>query len=198
MPDVGSSVWPSQSSSFKLQLSATASGASQVVRPVAVQVRLPPHEPAAEVELQAVAPDRDDAGFMLFDTVLAFDHVRHRILIIANARITGGEDLESLYQFACAKIDFAERELERALSTPRVRRDEPVTFTSNLTQERFETMVRTAKEYIAAGDIYQVVLSQRFEADVVATPFTVSVRSCSSGTACANVEYLRPSNRMCS
>ena len=40
---------------------------------------------------------------MLFDTVLAFDHVRHRILIIANARITGDEDLESLYQFACAQ-----------------------------------------------------------------------------------------------
>ena len=53
---------------------------------------------------------------MLFDTVLAFDHVRHRILIIANARISGDEDLESLYQFACAKIDFVERELERTLS----------------------------------------------------------------------------------
>ena len=43
---------------------------------------------------------------MLFDTVLAFDHVRHRILLIANARVTPGESLESLYQFARAKIDF--------------------------------------------------------------------------------------------
>ena len=50
----------------------------------------------------------DMAGFMMFDTVLAFDHVQHRLLIIANARITGDEDLESLYQFACAKIDFLE------------------------------------------------------------------------------------------
>src|SRR5437867_4176684 len=58
----------------------------------------------------------DEAGFMLFDTVLAFDHVRHRILIIANARISGDEDLESLYQFACAKIEFLQRELERNLS----------------------------------------------------------------------------------
>ena len=64
----------------------------------------------------------DEAGFMLFDTVLAFDHVRHRILIIANARITGDEDLESLYQFACAKIEFVERELERTLSKPPARR----------------------------------------------------------------------------
>ena len=59
------------------------------------------------------------AGFMVFDTVLAFDHVRHRILIIANARITADDDLESLYQFACAKIQFLERELERGLSHER-------------------------------------------------------------------------------
>ena len=60
----------------------------------------------------------DDAGFMLFDTVLAFDHVKHRILIIANARISPDEDLRALYQFACAKIQFLERELERGLSQP--------------------------------------------------------------------------------
>src|SRR5215207_3153982 len=69
------------------------------------------------VTLQA-GEEQDEAGFMLFDTVLAFDHVRHRILIIANARITGDEDLESLYQFALAKIEFVERELERTLSKP--------------------------------------------------------------------------------
>src|SRR5499426_1685229 len=60
----------------------------------------------------------DQAGFMLFDTVLAFDHVQHRILIIANARVTADDDLESLYNFACAKIQFLERELERNLSVP--------------------------------------------------------------------------------
>ena len=64
----------------------------------------------------AATPAEDDAGFMLFDTVLAFDHVKHRILIIANARITADEDLRALYQFACAKIQFLERELERGLS----------------------------------------------------------------------------------
>ena len=55
---------------------------------------------------------------MVFDTVLAFDHVQHRILIIANARITPDDDLEALYQFACTKIDFLERELRRDLSHP--------------------------------------------------------------------------------
>jgi anthranilate synthase component 1 len=99
--------------------------------------------------------------------------VRHRILIIANARITGDEDLESLYQFACARIEFVERELERTLSRP-ARADAPaLDVTSNVSRDQFEQMARTAKEYIAAGDIYQVVLSQRFETPLHADPFTV-------------------------
>jgi anthranilate synthase component 1 len=119
------------------------------------------------------ADGADPAGFMVFDTVLAFDHVQHRILIIANARITADDDLESLYQFACAKIQFLERELERNLSHLRQAADHGLELRSNHTRERFEEQVRAAKEYIAAGDIYQVVLSQRFEADVAADPFTV-------------------------
>ena len=115
----------------------------------------------------------DDAGFMLFDTVLAFDHVKHRILIIANARVTAEEDLNALYQFACAKIQFLERELERGLSQPESRSGAPPTMRSNMERETYEAGVRSIKERIAAGDIYQAVLSQRFEADVTADPFTV-------------------------
>ena len=116
---------------------------------------------------------REEAGFMLFDTVLAFDHVQHRILLIANARISGDEDLRSLYQFACAKIEFLERELERALSLKRPNGGDGINLTSNMAQEAYESIVRKAKEHIAAGDIYQVVLSQRFEAEVGADAFTV-------------------------
>src|SRR5262252_8812157 len=57
-------------------------------------------EPAVRLEKPQV--DRDQAGFMMFDTVLAFDHVKHRILAIANARLRPGADLRSLYDFACA------------------------------------------------------------------------------------------------
>jgi anthranilate synthase component 1 len=117
--------------------------------------------------------DGDAAGFMLFDTVLAFDHVQHRILLIANARISGEEDLQSLYQFACARIEFLERELDRALSIVRESNPKPLELTSNVTQPEFEQMVRRAKEHIAAGDIYQVVLSQRFETELGVDPFTV-------------------------
>jgi anthranilate synthase component I len=116
---------------------------------------------------------QDEAGFMLFDTVLAFDHVRHRILIIANARITGDENLESLYQFACTRIDFVQRELERGLSHVQPPAPTPLDVSSNVSRDEFERMVRTAKEHIAAGDIYQVVLSQRFEARIGTDPFMV-------------------------
>jgi anthranilate synthase component 1 len=123
------------------------------------------------VTLQPTTDVEDQAGYMLFDTVLAFDHVRRRILIISNARISGGDDLESLYQFARARIEFVERELERTLSRPVAAERSPVEISSNVTRDRFESMVRTAKEHIAAGDIYQVVLSQRFETRFDADPF---------------------------
>jgi anthranilate synthase component 1 len=99
--------------------------------------------------------------------------VQHRILIIANARITPEDDLESLYEFACTKIDFLERELRRDLSHPHAKAGKSIEVKSNIPRERFLEMVKTAKEYIAAGDIYQVVLSQRFEAEITADPFTV-------------------------
>jgi anthranilate synthase component 1 len=125
------------------------------------------------VTLQATTDEQEEAAFMLFDTVLAFDHVRHRILIIANARITGDDDLESLYQFACDRIGFVERELERTLSKAPPSEGGSLEVSSNVSKPEFEQMVRTAKEHIAAGDIYQVVLSQRFEAPLSADPFTV-------------------------
>jgi anthranilate synthase component I len=127
-----------------------------------------PREPGDSRE-----PSGDDAGFMLFDTVLAFDHVKHRILIIANARVTADEDLSALYQFACAKIQFLERELERGLSQPAPGGRKAPEVRSNLTREMYEAGVRTIKERIAAGDIYQAVLSQRFEAKVEAEPLTI-------------------------
>ncbi|HXT69852.1 MAG TPA: anthranilate synthase component I [Vicinamibacterales bacterium] len=128
-------------------------------------------EPSVKLDKPQV--DRDKAGFMVFDTVLAFDHVKHRILAIANARLRAGEDLHALYDFACAKIDFLERELERNLS--RARRPEPASLEikANQTREEFEGGVRAIQQDIAAGEVYQAVLSQRFDVQVEASPFDV-------------------------
>jgi anthranilate synthase component I len=128
-------------------------------------------EPA--VRLSKALPDRDQAGFMVFDTVLAFDHVKHRILAIANARVRAGEDLRALYEFAGAKIDFLERELERNLSRGERRSSRGLEVKANLTREEFESAVRRIQDDIGAGEIYQAVLSQRFDATTTAPPFDV-------------------------
>ncbi|GMV23361.1 MAG: anthranilate synthase component I [Vicinamibacterales bacterium] len=113
------------------------------------------------------------AGFMVFDTVLAFDHVKHRILAISNARVRPGEDLRSLYDFAVAKIDFLERELERNLSRPERRTGTTLDIRANQTQQTYEAAVSRIQQHIAAGDIYQCVLSQRFDTETQASPFDV-------------------------
>jgi anthranilate synthase component 1 len=118
-------------------------------------------------------PDRDQTGFMVFDTVLAFDHVKHRIIAIANARLRAGEDLRALYDFACAKIDFLERELERNLSHPERRGSSGLEVRPTQSRETFESAVRRIQEDIAAGEIYQAVLSQRFEATTAAPAIDV-------------------------
>ena len=128
-------------------------------------------EPA--VRLDKPLPDRDQAGFMIFDTVLAFDHVRHRILAISNARLRPGEDLRSLYDFACAKIGFLERELERNLSRAERPPSRGLQIQANQSRDQFEAAVRKIQEDIAAGEIYQAVLSQRFDTVTTAPPFDV-------------------------
>jgi anthranilate synthase component 1 len=125
------------------------------------------------VRLDKPPLDREQAGFMIFDTVLAFDHVKHRILAIANARLRAGEDLRALYDFACAKIDFLERELERNLSKPRRPAGSDLEVTPNQSREQFEDGVRRIQADIAAGEVYQAVLSQRLDVDVAAPPFDV-------------------------
>jgi anthranilate synthase component 1 len=128
-------------------------------------------EPAVRLDTPPLV--RDQAAFMVFDTVLAFDHVKHRILAIANARLQPGADLQSLYDFAVAKLDVLERELERNLSRPERRAPAPLDVTANQTREAFEAAVTRIHEHIAAGDIYQAVISQRFDAATSAPPFDV-------------------------
>jgi anthranilate synthase component 1 len=81
--------------------------------------------------------------------------------------------MRALYDFACAKIDFLERELERNLSRSEHRSPTPLEVRPNQTQEVFEASVRRIQEDIAAGEIYQAVLSQRFDAETSAAPFDV-------------------------
>src|SRR5207247_389884 len=117
----------------------------------------------------------DDAVLMFYKTVLAFDHLRHQIHIISN--VIAGDSQESLkvqYQKAVEEIADIEALLRAPLEIPHVTRNErELVVRSNFEKKDYLNAVAAAKEYIAAGDIFQVVLSQRFEVDLPASPFDI-------------------------
>ena len=121
-----------------------------------------------------------DCFFMIAETLLIFDHVNHQIKVVANAHIDG--DVDAAYAEALAKIEALVEKLttasevhlrskrgehqegyEKIISDPK----------SNFTKSDYEAAVRRAKEYIAAGDIIQVVPSQRFSCPVSVDAFEI-------------------------
>ncbi|VAW29847.1 Anthranilate synthase, aminase component [hydrothermal vent metagenome] len=120
-----------------------------------------------------------DAIFLLADTLVVFDHARHRLLLLANVHVPEDADVEMAYVDAIQRIERVSERLLRPLpAIPRRRwrsgqQAMDNTFHSNMPQDRYEEMVRQAKEYIAAGDIFQVVLSQRFSRQTSAHPFAI-------------------------
>ncbi len=117
-----------------------------------------------------------DAVFLFFSTLLAFDHVKHQIWIIANVRCDEWAGrLEKGYRHALDEIAAIEKSLTRNL--PRRKRtrarDGLPRPRSNIGKERFCRSVEKAKQYILAGDIFQVVLSQRLDLKLRAEPFQI-------------------------
>ena len=116
--------------------------------------------------------DFPDAMFLLTDTVIAFDHVKHRALVIANAHVEG--DPRATYDDAVARIEHLVERLSQPVPalapTPSCNGHN---LESNISPEQYAQMVERAKEYIAAGDIFQVVLSQRFERETNADAFLI-------------------------
>ncbi len=103
-----------------------------------------------------------DAKLLFFDNVVVFDHVRQRMYVVANVFTRDGSIGD-----ATARVDRAVERLRRASAEPIEFPHDvpPVAFRSNHTRESFEQMVRDAKEEIVAGEIFQVVVSQRWETD---------------------------------
>ncbi|MCE5324630.1 anthranilate synthase component I [bacterium] len=113
-----------------------------------------------------------DCTLIFTDTLLIFDHVRHKIRVVCNARIDGNP--ESAYDHAVGKIEKMIERLKSPVKTSTLKRNaNSPTITSNFTKTEFENAVTRCKEYIAAGDVIQVVLSQRFQTKVTADPFDV-------------------------
>ena len=113
-----------------------------------------------------------DAVFLLADNLVIFDHVKHRLILLANARLDG--DITAAYADAVARIENIVAQLARPLVPPALPDvSNGDAWTSNKGREEYEGMVRAAKEYIAAGDIFQVVLSQRLSRRTKADPFAI-------------------------
>jgi anthranilate synthase component I len=121
-------------------------------------------------------PNPDETGMpelavMVTDVLLAFDHLRHEVTVLAN--VVAEDDLERAYQEAAAAIaDVRERLRGPVPQSGRGRRDPPE-YTSNMGPSGYAEAVERAKEYIRAGDIYQVVPSQRWSADCPVDAFSI-------------------------
>jgi anthranilate synthase component 1 len=118
-----------------------------------------------------------DCVLMFYDRLLAFDHLRHQIHIIAAADVSN-ESPRKAYDRALRDIARLEKKLTSGLSirswrTPPAKRSSKFPVRPVTSRKDFENSVRTAKEYIAAGDIFQVVLSQRLDFTPGVTPFDV-------------------------
>ena len=116
-----------------------------------------------------------ECQFMFTDTLVIFDHVMNRMQIVANAHVTG--DPQAAYWEAVERIDRLVEALAQPLPEQRRRQhppripDDPSAMKSTMTKSRHREAVLKAKEYIAAGDVIQVVISHRLSAELPVAPF---------------------------
>ena len=122
--------------------------------------------------------DLPESTFMLADTLLVFDHLRQKIQVVSHAHIRGN-NVDAAYAKATKRIDRLVKRLDRPLKRPkrngnwrgrRASGRERRTYTSNRSYEEYDEIVRRSRDYIIAGDIIQVVPSQRLERPTEAAP----------------------------
>jgi anthranilate synthase component 1 len=118
-----------------------------------------------------------DAVFSVISELAAYDHLRQRAVLIANAWVNDGVDLDEAYDGAVARLDelaaAGARSIDEPMIEPPSGDDELPEVRSSMGDGAYQRAVEVAKEHILAGDIFQVVLAQRFELDLDADPFDV-------------------------
>ena len=114
-----------------------------------------------------------DMALMISDVLIAFDHQRHEVTVIANAFVEDG-GIEAAYERAVETIAYVRDQLREPVPVAEVEpRDSEVEFESNMTKEQFEATVSRIIEYVHAGDAFQVVPSQRFSAESPVGGFSI-------------------------
>ncbi len=119
-----------------------------------------------------------DAMLMFYHGIIAFDHVQHRLWIVRNVFTDGRGSLRAKYLAAVKEIQRTRKLLEEPVAAERPKmpakgKTHAPKVTSNFKRAEYLEVVRKAKQYIRAGDIFQAVLSQRFSAKTKAAPFDV-------------------------
>jgi anthranilate synthase component I len=118
-----------------------------------------------------------DLCFAFYDRMVIFDHVAKTVAVVAHAHVDPG-DLEGSYRKACARVDRLVERLQQGVADLQLTDINPVgevhrPYQSNFTPAAFEAAVEKCKEYIRAGDAFQVVLSQRLQTETRARPFDI-------------------------
>jgi anthranilate synthase component 1 len=119
-----------------------------------------------------------EAVFLFTASMLVFDHLKHKIQIVTHAFVDGDTGPDEAYAKAIARIDVLAERLAQPL-TPPPALDGPTadgdlgTPASNKTQAQYHAMVEASRKYVIAGDMIQVVPSQRLEVPVTADPFDI-------------------------
>jgi anthranilate synthase component I len=120
-----------------------------------------------------------DMALMVSDVLVVFDHMRHELTLLAYAFVDGETDVEAAYARAAGVLaDLKERLRGPVPRAPMASSAAPAggvvpEFSSNMSREQFEAIVRRIIEYIHAGDAFQVVPSQRFSAPAPVEPFSI-------------------------
>ncbi|MCM8759494.1 MAG: anthranilate synthase component I [Candidatus Omnitrophica bacterium] len=121
-----------------------------------------------------------DLYFQMCFDLIVFDHLKRKIQVVSNTKINKGCCLRDVYEKACKKIESIISLIKKPLPYRNIgSQNKEEEFISNCTKEEFEHSVSTAKKYIKAGDIIQVVLSQRWERELDVNPLSIyrSLRS---------------------
>lgn len=109
-----------------------------------------------------------------YDEIVAFDNLRHSLQVICEVRCSEGDDPRALYARALRRISARLRALRRPLQDRRPARSAaPARLAPRVAKREYLEAVERAKEYIRAGDCQQIVLSQRFDAEVSVPPFEI-------------------------
>ena len=116
-----------------------------------------------------------DSCFLLTDELLIFDNMSHKIKVVANVCLQADEDLEAAYRAGCDRIEaqIARLRTPFAPGYPQGQARAPLELVPNLSRSQFLGAVERCKEYVRAGDVIQVVLSQRFSGSLDVDPFDI-------------------------